>query len=86
MRRLLLGAILAASMTGCGTLRGAYITSTLHPMSGVKWDVKFVTCQDNYTSFPVNLLYILDFPFSFLYDVFLLPATIAVDADNPMTR
>lgn len=79
MRKVLLSLVLATTMltSGCGTLWGAHITGRIHPMSGVKWDVKFIACEDNYTSVPVNLLFILDLPFSFLYDLLIMPAAIA---------
>lgn len=75
MKKLLLSLVLAVSLSGCGNLICAHDRRYIGPMSGVMTDVYLIkeTSYNNY----LNPLFIFDLPFSFLYDIILLPVAIA---------
>ncbi len=81
MRKILLGLVLSAVLSGCGVISEGIHRGTLRPMGGVKMDCLLISRSQGweYLSVPLNLLLILDLPFCFLYDSALLPATIAAD-------
>lgn len=75
MKKLLLSLVLAISLSGCGNIICAHDLRHIGPMSGVMTDVSLI--KDTSCNNLFYPLFIFDLPFSFLYDVIILPVSIA---------
>ncbi len=69
---------LTFSFTGCGTLICAHDKWRISPLSGVETDFELISKADYQ---PLWLLFILDLPISFTYDLLLMPVAFARGRD-----
>lgn len=86
LRNLLVGLLLGALLSGCGTIRSKEDGQLGHVYSGVTRTAEDLECYvvvGSFMLFIPTIIYLFDFPLSLLADTLILPVDLLTEAQQP---